>query len=181
MWLPATTWALVPAARTRPAPPKRLMTRPRTVDPLADTTSPAMPAAVPLPSSSTTGAPVVAPGCVLASMTSAAVTEGSAVPTATRATPPVNRLTALRRPGAALPLPIMNTRCSMPALRPACARPASPPSALALSSAWRRLPWPLPLALVTVPKLKPKSTPVTLLPTMVTGATACAVPLSPAL
>jgi hypothetical protein len=84
-------------------------------------------------------------------------------------------------PPPVVPLGIMNTRCSVAAVRPLCARLASPVKVLALSMACRRLPWPLLLVLTTVSKLKPKSTPVMWLAPSVTGATAWAVPLSPAL
>ena len=79
-----------------------------------------------------------------------------------------------------LPLPIMKTRCSMPAVRPLCARLASPPSALALVIAWRSEPGPASLVLTTVAKLKPKSTPLTLAAPVATALNDCAVPDSSA-
>ena len=87
----------------------------------------------------------------------------------------------LRRPAALLPLEMMNTRCSVAAVRPATASDASPPSVSALVMAWRRLPCPVVLVLTTVSKLKPKSRALMLLLPSVTGATFCAVPLRPAL
>jgi hypothetical protein len=115
---------------------------------------------------------------------------GNAEAGAITAMPAVKAFSDARRPPSAsprlppppvVPLGIMNTRCSIAGVRPLCARLASPVKVLALSMACRRLPWPLSLVLTTVSKLKPKSTPATLDVVRVTGATACAVPLSPAL
>jgi hypothetical protein len=161
-----------------PAAGQRLTISPRTVLPPLSRARPSLAAAAPLPSSSTMGL-ALQPGCVWASITrgcdTASVTPGLIV-----ATPPANRFTLARSPGAALPLPIMKTTCSMPAVRPLTASAASLPSVLALVMTWRSEPWPEALALTTVEKLNPKSTPATVpLPT-VTGATACAVPTRPA-
>ena len=86
----------------------------------------------------------------------------------------------LRKPGALLPLPIMKMTCSMPAWREATASAASPLRMLALLTTCASEPWPLARVLTTVSKLKPKSTPATSLLPKVTGDTACAVPLRPA-
>ena len=145
-----------------------------------------------LPPISTTGFKVQ-PGCVCASMTIGDDTLGSRLASVRLAAPPLKAFRLLRRPPfsaslppvvvlppAVLPLGIMKIRCSMPAVRPVCCSP-SLASALALVMAWRRLPWPLSLAFTTVLKLKPKSTPLRAPLLVVTGATACAVPVKPAL
>ena len=161
---------------------KPLTTSPRTVLPVGLVmVSPSTAAPAPLPLICTTGAPVQ-PGCRWASITSARLIGGRDDRGASVATPPLNRLTLLRSPGALLPLPSMKIACSTPAVRPSTASVLSSSSALALLITCRRLPAPLSLVLVMVVKLKPKSSPGTFLPRVaVTADTACAVPDRPAL
>ena len=185
-WLP---WIVVPLAfDTRPHPVKPPIARPRTREPVAvpSSTRPFTEAPALAPESRTTGV-AVQPGCADASTTSGAVTEGSADTGAIVATPPEPRFSAARSPPAArfneppapvVPFGIMNTTCSMPAVRPACASDASSPSPFALTIACRSEPAPASLTLTTVEKLKPKSTPVASAAPSVTGATDCAVALA---
>ena len=71
----------------------------------------------------------------------------------------------------------MNTALSFAATSPDWARPASPPSRLALSMNWRSEPCPLLLVFTTALKLNPKSRPVMFAAETTTGVTDCAVPL----
>ena len=181
--LPATVVPVPADVTSTPCAANRLIASPRTTLPGADTVRPlaAVPALVPF--SSSTGA-AVHPGCVRASITSGAVIGGSAEVGETVATPPEPRFSDARNPPAAnpsdppapvVPFGIMNTRCSMPAARPACARPVSP-SASAFTIACRNEPWPASLVFTTVEKLNPKSTPARLPEASETDATLCAVP-----
>ena len=104
----------------------------------------------------------VHPGCACASSATGFVICGSALAGEIVATPPARRSIDARRPPAAkpseppapvVPLGIMKTTCSRPAVRPACASDASPPSASTLVIACRSEPRPVSLTLTTVEKL----------------------------
>ena len=161
---------------------KPLITKPRTVTSGAATSTPIAPAPADVPTSQTIGrrgVNEVQRGWVCASRTSGWVIAGSGDRGRICVALPGNTLYVARRPGTAEPYGIMNTTCSMPAVRPACARSASPPSALALAITCRSEPAPESRLLTTVAKLNPKSTPDTWSVPRPTVATACAVPVSP--
>ena len=168
--------------------PNPLTMKPRSTLPAPASRTP-FPLREPVVALSWTTGSRVHPGCACASSTTGVVICGSAVAGEIVATPPEVRSSPARSPPAAkpseppapvVPFGIMNTTCSMPAVRPACARLTSSPSAFALVIACRSEPRPVSLTLTTVEKLKPKSTPVASPVPVDTRANACAMPEGPA-